>query len=127
VTSPVHFVTFDDVLEIIRLTGIGPIRDKGLLESSLQRPQVVLWGQETYPTIHEKAAALLQSLARNHALLDGNKRLAWICMHTFLVMNGFAVTSSEEVNYDFMLSCARGDFELEDIVIWLNEHAEPIS
>jgi death-on-curing protein len=125
--SAVHYISFEDVVDIIRVTGIGPIRDQGLLESSLQRPQVVLWGEETYPTLFEKAASLLQSLARNHALFDGNKRLAWICMHTFLAMNGWRIGSDdEEGNLQFMLGCARGDFELEQITSWLGAHAERI-
>ena len=123
----VHYFTFEDVLRTLRRLGIGPIRDLGLLESSLYRPQTVVFGAESYPDLFEKAAALLQSLARNHALFDGNKRLAWTAATVFLVMNGFEVVGEEDANLEFMLACARGDLELEQITDWLREHSQPVA
>ena len=123
----VHYFTFEDVLSTLHRLGIGPIRDLGLLDSSLYRPQTVVFGAESYPDLFEKAAALLQSLARNHALFDGNKRLAWTAATVFLVMNGFEVLGEEEANLEFMLACARGDLELEQITDWLREHSQPVA
>jgi death-on-curing protein len=93
----------------------------------LYRPQTVVFGAESYPDLFEKAAALLQSLARNHALFDGNKRLAWTAATVFLVMNGFEVVGEEDANLEFMLACARGDLELEQITDWLREHSQPVA
>ena len=123
----VRYFTFDDVLRTLHRLGIGPIRDYGLLDSSLYRPQTVVFGAESYPDLFEKAAALLQSLARNRALFDGNKRLAWTAATVFLVMNGFEVQGDEDGNLEFMLACARGDLELEQITDWLREHSQPVA
>ena len=65
-----------------------PVRDPGLLQSVLARPQATAFGADAYATLEEKAAALLHSLARNHALMDGNKRLAWSCLTMFCALNG---------------------------------------
>lgn len=70
------------------LTGTGGISDVGLIESACARPRATAFGDDAYPSIWEKAAALLQSLARNHAFIDGNKRTAWLAAATFLGVNG---------------------------------------
>ena len=82
---------------------------------------------ETYPDVLEKAAALLHSLARNHALLDGNKRIAWASMVLFLRLNDLRVSANTKQNLEFMLACARGDLELEQITDWLREHSQPVA
>ena len=71
-------LTLDDLLVLVEDLEIGPVRDAGLLESAVHRPTTTLWGREAYPTLDEKAAALLHSLVANHALVDGNKRLGWL-------------------------------------------------
>jgi death-on-curing protein len=82
---------------------------------------------ETYPDVLEKAAALLHSLARNHALHDGNKRIAWASMVLFLRLNDLRVSANTKQNLEFMLACARGDLELEQITDWLREHSQPVA
>jgi death-on-curing protein len=79
------FVTADDV-EMINARFIGPdkLRDFGALDSAVMRPQATAFGEDAYPTIHEKAGAMLHSLARNHPFLDGNKRTAWAATSVFL-------------------------------------------
>lgn len=84
------------------------IRDWGLLESALGRPQATVYGQDAYPTIHEKAAALLHSVASNHALVDGNKRLGWVATRTFYRLNGYDVRASEDEAFDLVVSIADG-------------------
>lgn len=74
----------------------------------------------------EKAGALLQSLVKNHALFDGNKRLALSGTILFLGMNGYELVSDEDETFELMLGCARGDFELEQITSWIGAHAERI-
>lgn len=104
------FLDLDDLLEIAReaIGGDVVIRDYGLLESALARPRASVFGQDAYPDLHLKAAALLQSLARNHALRDGNKRLAWTASRTFLAINGQWITAPEDERFDFVIGAATG-------------------
>ena len=92
-----------------RTLGMPPVvRDYGLLESALGRPQTTVFGQDAYPGLHEKAAALLHSLARNHALVDGNKRLALAATIAFYGINGTRLTLSNDAAYDLVMSVATG-------------------
>jgi death-on-curing protein len=84
------------------------VRDYGLLESALARPQASVFGTDAYPGLHAKAAALLHSLARNHALVDGNKRLAWAATEVFLLVNGSAVTAEEDELFELVITVADG-------------------
>lgn len=98
-----------------RTLGMPPaVRDHGLVESALVRPRARAIGSDAYPSIHEKAAALLHSLARNHALVDGNKRLALAATIAFHGMNGLRLTLSNDEAYDLVMSVATGD--IEDVV-----------
>ena len=109
------FLDLDDLLHVAERTlgGRPEVRDHGLLESALARPQASAFGQDAYPTIHEKAAALLHSLARNHALVDGNERLALAGTIAFYGMNGLRVTLSNDEAYELVIDVARG--ELDDV------------
>jgi death on curing protein len=84
------------------------VKDYGLLESAWTRPRTTVGGAEAYPDIHTKAAALLHSLCRNHALVDGNKRLAWTACQVFLGLNGEWVEASEDERFDFVIAVASG-------------------
>ncbi len=84
------------------------VRDYGLLESAAARPRATAFGAEAYPDIHAKAAALLHSLCRNRALVDGNKRLAWTACQVFLGLNGEWVTAGEDDRFDLMIAVASG-------------------
>jgi death on curing protein len=111
----VIFLDLEALLHVAtRTLGTEPeVRDYGLLESALARPRTSAFGQEAYQDIHEKAAALLHSLARNHALVDGNKRLALAATIAFYGMNGMRFTFTNDEAYDFILDVARG--KLDDI------------
>ena len=110
------FLDLEGLLHVAERTlGMAPVvRDHGLLESALARPQATVFGDDAYPGIHEKAAALLHSLARNHALVDGNKRLALAGTIAFYGINGVRLTLSNDEAYDLVMSIATG--ELEDVV-----------
>ncbi|MER5633040.1 type II toxin-antitoxin system death-on-curing family toxin [Streptomyces nitrosporeus] len=88
--TEVRYVRIDEILAIARkVNGTEhSVRDLGLLVSAVERPRTHVFGAELYPTPHDKAAALLHSVARNHALIDGNKRTAWLAMRVFLRFNG---------------------------------------
>jgi death-on-curing protein len=93
------------------------VRDYGLLESALARPRTTAFGQDAYLTLDEKAAALLHSLARNHALIDGNKRLALAGLVAFYGVNGRRLTLTNDAAYDLVMAVASGTLDaVGDIV-----------
>jgi death on curing protein len=87
------------------------VRDAGLLESAAARPQATAFGSDAYPDLDSKAAALLHSLARNHALVDGNKRLALAAVIAFYGMNGHRLTLSNDAAYDLVMQVAAGQLD----------------
>ena len=112
------FLDLADVLALAsRLLGDPPpIRDVGLLESAVARPRTVVFGVEAYETIWTKAAALLQSIVNNHALIDGNKRLGWLATAVFLELNDVPISqASNDDVYEFVLSVASGSPDVEEI------------
>ena len=112
------FLDLADVLALAsRLLGDPPpIRDVGLLESAVARPRTVVFGVEAYETIWTKAAALLQSIVNNHALIDGNKRLGWLATAVFLELNDVPISqASNDDVYEFVLSVASGSPEFDEI------------
>jgi death on curing protein len=111
----VIFLDLEALLQVAsRTLGSDPeIRDHGLLESALARPRASAFGEEAYPDIHAKAASLLHSLARNHALVDGNKRLALSATIAFYGMNGMRLTLTNDEAYDLVIAVAAG--RLDDV------------
>ena len=106
----IEYLDLDDLLEIAH-AAVGPsvvVSDFGLLASALARPRASVFGQDAYPDVHLKAAALMQSLARNHALMDGNKRVAWTACRTFLAINGEWLRASADDRFDFVIGVATG-------------------
>lgn len=95
---PCEFLSLEDLLDIVAALRIGPVRDLGLLDAAALRPQTTLLGQDAYPSTADKAAALLKSLTKNHALIDGNKRLAWAACSAFFSLNALEI--SETVSND---------------------------
>lgn len=117
-TSPTKFLDIDDVLELARrLLGEPlPIRDIGLLGSAVARPQTMVGGRYAYPTTIEKAAALLQSIVNNHALIDGNKRLGWLVTAVFLEINGVSVShASNDDVFELVMLVASGSPSIDGI------------
>lgn len=114
----IDYLDLEDLLEIARRAvgdNVG-VRDYGLLESALTRPGASIFGQDAYPDLHVKAAALLQSLARNHALVDGNKRLTWTACLTFLAINGQSISATEDDRFDFVIRVTTGaEDDLDEI------------
>jgi death-on-curing protein len=124
----VIFLDLDSLLHIAtRTLGAEPVvRDYGLLESALARPQASAFGQDAYPDLEHKAGALLHSLARNHALVDGNKRLALAATLAFMGMNGRRLTLTNDEAYDFVISVPTGSLnDVPSIARVLASHSEP--
>jgi len=109
----VIFLDVDDLLYIAeRATGGSvEIRDVGLLESAAARPRASAFGADAYPTLHEKAAALLHSIVRNHALVDGNKRLGLTAVIAFYGVNGRRLTMTNDEAYEFVMAVAAGQID----------------
>jgi death-on-curing protein len=117
-TRPVEHLDLDDVLALAtRLLGDPPpLRDIGLLGSAVARPQTTVGGQDAYPTVWLKAAALLQSIVNNHALVDGNKRLGWLATAVFLELNDASVANATNDDvYDLVIGVASTKITLEEI------------
>lgn len=103
-----EYLTLEDVLSLIEDLRVGPVRDIGLLDSAVHRPQVSVFGEDAYPGIDDKAAVLLESLVRNHALVDGNKRIGWLATVVFYGLNGITLDAPEYDAYDLVIALASG-------------------
>ena len=110
--EPVEFLDLDDIVDLaVALLGDpAPIRDIGLLGSAVARPQTTAFGEDAYPDIWTKAAALLHSIVRNDALVDGNKRLGWLATAVFLEINGVEISrASNDDVHDLVIDVAAGN------------------
>ena len=123
--SDVQFLDLEDLLQLTRDLRAGPVRDVGLLDSAAARPRSSAFGEDAYPTLTLKAAALLHSICRNHALVDGNKRLAWLAATVFLDLNSVVVTLSDDDAFGLVMRVAEGSADVEDIAAVLEEATEP--
>ncbi len=110
------YLTVDDLIEIASdVLNAVEIRDAGLLASAAGRPQTSAFGEDAYPSFADKAAALMHSLARNHPLVDGNKRLAWAATRVFCLINHHDLTLSVDDAEDLVLAVARGELDVPEI------------
>jgi death-on-curing protein len=109
-----EYLTVEDLLVIVEETvGRAAVRDLGLLDSAAHRPRASAFGEDAYPTLHDKAAALLEGIVRNHALVDGNKRLAWAAAVVFYDLNGFTLDPpSDDQAVELVVATAAGELEL---------------
>jgi death-on-curing protein len=115
--TAIDYLTLDDLIEIG--TALIPgfkIRDIGLLESAALRPQTTVYGEDAYPEFIDKAAALMHSLARNHCLVDGNKRLAWAATRTFCLINNYDLKLTVDDAERIVVDTAKGKLDAEQLV-----------
>src|SRR4051794_27149222 len=98
---------------------VGPVRDVGLLDSAAHRPGAVLYGHEAYPDLDNKAAALLDSLVGNHALVDGNNRLGWLAVVVFHGLNDVDLDAPDDAAYELVMSVARREVSIDEIAATL--------
>lgn len=127
-TAESEYLDLDDLIALASLL-LGdppPIRDVGLLGSAVARPQTTVFGDDAYPDVWSKAAALLHSLLKNHALVDGNKRLGWLAAAVFLEINGVTVAhvANDDV-YDLVLDVTVGTDDVPAIAAKLRHLVEP--
>jgi death-on-curing protein len=127
-SDPIEFLDLEDLVDLAR-TLVGdppPIRDIGLLGSAAARPQTTAFGEDAYPDLLTKAAALLQSIVNNHALVDGNKRLGWLATAAFLELNGIkASRASNDDVYEFVVWVAATNADLDHITTRLRRVVQP--
>ena len=106
------YLDVEDLLHIARrVLPALEVRDVGLLEAAAARPGATAFGEDAYSSVHDKAAALLHSIVRNHALIDGNKRLGLAAVIAFYGMNGYRLTLTNDEAYDLVMAVARGDLD----------------
>jgi death-on-curing protein len=116
--DPIEYLDLEDLLDLAeRLFGsTPPIRDVGLLGSAVARPQTTAFGTDAYGDIGTKAAALLLSMVKNHALVDGNKRLGWLATAVFLDLNGIDVSVAANTDvYDLVMDIAGGTHTVDEV------------
>jgi death-on-curing protein len=111
----VRYVGLELAVAVVKRRGWGPVRDLGLLDSALARPAASAFGRDAYPSLPLKAAALMHSLAGNHALVDGNKRMALHLTHLFVHLNGCDLTMSQDEAFNLVMDVAKGLDDLPEI------------
>ena len=110
----VEFLTLEDLLALAADLGVPAVRDLGLLDAAAKRPQTSLYGRDAYTGIHEKAAVLLESLTRNHALIDGNKRLGWLATYVFYALNSVQLEAPDDAAYDLVIAVSTGSLDYNE-------------
>lgn len=123
----IFYLTLEQVLiihtdQIERYGGSHGLRDLGLLESAIYRPQSTFGGEELYPTIFDKSASLTQSLLLNHAFVDGNKRTAVASLLMFLKINRQNLVCSEDELINFALWVENKKPTIEEVAMWVEKH-----
>lgn len=109
------YLDLEDLLGLVRLLEAGPVRDIGLLDAAVARPRSSAFGEDAYPSLALKAAALLQSVVSNHALVDGNKRLAWLATVVFLDLNDAAPDLDDNEAFQLVMDAAVQRLSVEAI------------
>ncbi|MGO8966896.1 type II toxin-antitoxin system death-on-curing family toxin [Mycobacterium sp.] len=120
------YLRTDEILDINRnFEGPDQLRDFGLLDGAVMRPQASAFGEDAFPTIHEKAAALLHGLARSHPFINGNKRTAWTATSMFYMVNGYNLHVEAIDIISLTTDAAEGQIDVQDIAATLKDWAQP--
>jgi death on curing protein len=114
----VEYLTLDDLLASAHAALGRPaeLRDIGLLDAAVHRPQASAFGADAYPSLDEKAAALLQSIVNNHPLVDGNKRLGWVATRLLCAMNDVVLSAPDDDAFDLVMAVASGSIDAIDTI-----------
>ena len=118
------YLDIEDALQVVDRYGFH-IRDVGLLASALARPATTVMGAEAYPELAVKAAALLESVARFHPLIDGNNRTAWTLMVLLLWINGYRHDFTTDEGFDLVVGVAAGTIDLPNAAAEISRHLVP--
>jgi len=122
--KPLRILSANDLYNINEeVTGYVPfVRDEQVLRATVRRPYLILFGEEQFPSLLQKAAAIMHSLAYRHPFVDGNKRTATRATQLFLEANGLQITWEQAEAQQFVLRIAKGDVDVEEIAVWLETH-----
>ena len=121
-----QYLSLEDALQQIAIAGFH-VKDVGLLDSALARPQTSVFGEDAYPTLELKAAAMTHSVIKNHPMVDGNKRTSWFLLNAFLYINGYLLEMSTELGLEFTLGIATDGLSLEEAAGMIRLHLVPLS
>ena len=121
----IRYLSFEVYVRQIEKRGFV-VRDLGLVQSALARPETSLFGEPAYPTIDLKGAALMESLAKNHPLFDGNKRSAWLGLNYFLELNNWEIVATEDEAFKYILDVATSVIDLAQSAAWIEAHRREI-
>ncbi len=113
-TAPV-LLDLEDLLFLVRRLGVGPVRDLGALDAAAARVRSSAFGRDAYPSLEQKAAALLHSVVRNHPLVDGNTRLGWLAASVLLDLNGQPLTLGDDEAFDLVMAIAEGTLDVDAV------------
>lgn len=122
-----EFLTVEDASELATAVLHQPVRDYGLLASAVARPQASAFGADAYASFPAKVAALIDGINRSHPLVDGNKRLSWLCAVVFAQLNGFDLTTHVDEGERVILAVAAGTMELDALTDWVSAHLSELS
>ena len=124
--KPLRILSASDLYNINEeVTGYAPfVRDHQVLASTVKRPFLIVFGEEQFPSMIEKAAVLFHSLAAHHVFVDGNKRTATVAVRRFLEENGFTPKWEASEMEAFALKVAKHEAEIEEIAAWLTDRVE---
>jgi death-on-curing protein len=120
-----RFVSFEAAQQIVQYHGFY-IKDAGLLGSAIARPSTSLFGGDAYPAFELKAAAMMHSVIKNHALVDGNKRTAWSLFYFFLYINDVGHTMNDDQGFDLVLGLATDKYTIEQAAEIIGGHLVPL-
>ena len=125
----IRYLTIEETLELHRQVlvqsgGLAGVRDLGALDSALAQPRMAFGGQDLYPALADKAAALGFSLVCNHPFVDGNKRVGHAAMETFLVINGWELVAGVDEQEQVILQLAAGTLTREEFTSWVQAHLQ---
>ena len=120
-----RFVSFEAAQQIVQYHGFY-IKDAGLLGSAIARPSTSLFGEDAYPAFELKAAAMMHSVIKNHALVDGNKRTAWSLFYFFLYINDVGHTMNDDQGFDLVLGLATDEYTIEQAAEIIGGHLAPL-
>ncbi len=121
-----HYLELEDALQQIAAVGFY-VKDLGLLDSALARPKTTLFGEDAYPTLELKAAAMVHSIIKNHAMVDGNKRTSWFMLSSFLYINGYFIEMTADEGMEFTLGIATDKLSLDEAAAMIRKHMVEVS
>ena len=121
-----YYLALEDALQQIAAVGFY-VKDLGLLDSALARPKTTLFGEDAYPTLELKAVAMVHSIIKNHAMVDGNKRTSWFMLSSFLYINGYFIEMTADEGMEFTLGIATDKLSLAEAAAMIRKHMVEVS